>query len=124
MSKKKPAIRWLNKPAKHDHAAAGRYLSLLFDEATVARHIKKLRRAEVSMFEAKDLLRASNLPPLGGSNPHVRQDRQKISKGTPLSPLLLVRDSQNARLIIADGYHRLCAVYSVDEDARIPCCLE
>jgi hypothetical protein len=24
-------------------------------------------------------------------------------------------------VIIADGYHRLCAVYSVDEDALIPC---
>ncbi len=25
------------------------------------------------------------------------------------------------RLIIADGYHRLCAVYKFDEDAMIPC---
>jgi hypothetical protein len=24
-------------------------------------------------------------------------------------------------LIIADGYHRLCAVYKFDEDAVIPC---
>jgi hypothetical protein len=24
-------------------------------------------------------------------------------------------------VIIADGYHRLCAVYSIDEDAVIPC---
>jgi hypothetical protein len=23
--------------------------------------------------------------------------------------------------IIADGYHRLCAVYSLNEDALIPC---
>jgi hypothetical protein len=27
----------------------------------------------------------------------------------------------HAKVIIADGYHRLCAVYSVDEDAMIPC---
>jgi len=25
------------------------------------------------------------------------------------------------RVIVADGYHRLCAVYSYDEDAVIPC---
>jgi hypothetical protein len=24
-------------------------------------------------------------------------------------------------VIIADGYHRMCAVYAVDEDALIPC---
>ena len=124
MSKKKPAIRWLKKPAKHDYAAAERFLSLLFEEAAVARYVRKLRRAGVSEFEAKDLLRASNLAPLGAGNSHVRQDRQKIRKGTALSPLLLVRDDAHVRLIIADGYHRLCAAYSVDEDAVIPCCIE
>jgi hypothetical protein len=38
-----------------------------------------------------------------------------------LSPLLLVRDPRTSRVIIADGYHRLCAVYALDEDAVIPC---
>ena len=38
-----------------------------------------------------------------------------------LSPLLLVRNSPNGKVIIADGYHRLCAVYFTDEDALIPC---
>jgi hypothetical protein len=51
----------------------------------------------------------------------VEKDQKKIKEGAPLSPLLLVRDGQNGRLVIADGYHRLCAVYSVDEDAWIPC---
>lgn len=122
--KRKTAIQWLKKPAKHDYLAAEHYLSLLFDEATVARFAKKLRRADVVAFEAKDLLRASNLPLLAASNSHVKQDLRKINKGTPLSPLLLVRDRANVRLIIADGYHRLCAAHSVDEDATIPCCLD
>jgi hypothetical protein len=34
---------------------------------------------------------------------------------------LLCRDPQHGKLVIADGYHRLCAVYSFDEDAMIPC---
>ena len=38
-----------------------------------------------------------------------------------ISPLLLVRDKTGGRVIIADGYHRLCAVYTFDEDAMIPC---
>ncbi len=38
-----------------------------------------------------------------------------------LSPLLLVRDSRTGRVIIADGYHRIRAAYSLDEDASIPC---
>jgi len=124
MNNKKSGIRWLSKPEKRDYLAAERYLTLLFDEATASRYAKKLRRADVLKFEAKDLLRASGLPLLEASNPHVKQDRQKISKGTPLAPLLLVRNPANATLIIADGYHRLCAAYTVDEDATIPCCLK
>ena len=120
---KKKGVRWVKKPAKQDYAAAERYLSLLLDEAAVARCAKKLRRAGVVEFEAKDLLRASDLALLGASNSHVKRDLQKINKGMPLSPLLLVRDRENVRLIIADGYHRLCAAYAVDEDAAIPCCL-
>ena len=33
---------------------------------------------------------------------------------------LLARDARTNKLIIADGYHRLCAVYMLDEDAVIP----
>ena len=87
----------------------------------VAKLVKSLRKAEVSLFKAKDIFRASGLSLLGVSNSHVEKDRKKIIKGTPLSPLLLVRDSENTTVIIADGYHRLCAIYGVDEDAEIPC---
>ena len=58
---------------------------------------------------------------LGVSNAHVEKDLKKIVKGTALSPLLLVRDDANGKLVIADGYHRMCALYGVDEDALIHC---
>jgi disulfide oxidoreductase YuzD len=58
---------------------------------------------------------------LGVSNSHVEKDRRKIEDGKPLSPILLVRDEPNGRVVIADGYHRLCAVYSFEEDECIPC---
>jgi CRISPR-associated endonuclease Cas2 len=46
-------------------------------------------------------------------------ERERIGKS--LSPILLVRDSNNGKVVIADGYHRLCAVYSMGEDELIPC---
>jgi len=58
---------------------------------------------------------------LGVSNFHVKIDRKKIKLGKALSPLLLIRDPSNGKVVIADGYHRLCAVYSYDENAVIPC---
>ena len=49
------------------------------------------------------------------------KDSAQIVRNEMLSPLLLYRDKANGTLIIADGYHRLCAVYKFDEDAMIPC---
>jgi hypothetical protein len=121
MNKKQLSIKWLSEPAKHDYTAAKSYLTLVFAGDAAGKHVKKLRNADMSAFKSRDLLRASGLSRLGISNSHVEHDREKIMKGSPLSPLLLVRDSRNGRLIIADGYHRLCAVYMLDEDAPIPC---
>lgn len=114
-------IKWSSKPADHDYPAALSYLSLLYDEKVTAGLVKKLRQAKVSEFKAKDIFRASGLSLLGISNFHVKADQRKIREGREVSPLLLVRDSANGKVVIADGYHRLCAVYSFDEDAVIPC---
>jgi hypothetical protein len=118
---KKPEIRWLGEPEEHDYPAALSYLSLLCEEQSAAAHVNRLKSAPISAFKAKDIFRASGLSLLGISNAHVEKDRKKIESGRELSPLLLVRDPANGKVIIADGYHRLCAVYSYDEDAVIPC---
>ena len=114
-------IKWLADSEDHDYPAAGSYLSLLYDEPTAARYVERLRKAPMSNFKAKDIFRASDLSLLGISNSHVERDRQKVLAGQALSPLLLVRATGNQKVIIADGYHRMCAVYSLDEDAVIPC---
>ena len=113
--------KWLSAPEEQDYPAALSYLSLLYDEQTAATCVKKLKRAAVSEFKAKDIFRASGLPLLAVSNTHVQKDRKRIQSGRALSPLLLIRDSANGEVIIADGYHRLCAVYACNEDAVIPC---
>ena len=113
-------IKWLKTPEEHDYPAALCYLSLICEEKVAIAYVEELKRASLSQFKAKDIFRASGLPLLGISNSHVERDKEKIKNGQ-ISPLLLVRDPVNGKVVIADGYHRLCAVYSYDEDAVIPC---
>jgi hypothetical protein len=120
-TRRKANIGWLEKPELHNYPAARSYLTLLFEEDAARRYVRQLKRAPLSEFKAKDIFRASGLSLLGVSNSHVERDRRKILAGKKLSPLLLVRSSKTSRLIVADGYHRLCAAYGFDEDALIPC---
>ena len=112
-------IKWLARPEEHDYPGAGSYLSLLYPAQTARALVARLRRAQ--MGESKDIFRASGLALLGEGNSHVNKDRKRIEAGQKLSPLLLVRDATHGKVLVADGYHRLCAVYSFDEDAVIPC---
>ena len=114
-------IKWLDEPEAKDYPAAISYLSLLMDLQRVNYLVKKLLDSQVVVFKAKDIFRASKLSLLGISNYHVQKDVKKISDGKKLSPLLLVQDHNTTSVIVADGYHRLCAVCSVDEDADVPC---
>src|SRR5258708_24679390 len=119
--KKRFAIKWLPRPKEGNYPAALAYLTLLFPPKTAAAYVRRLRRAPLTTFESKDIFRASGLSLLGISNHFVEKDRKKILDGQKLSPLLLVRDAANRRVIVADGYHRLSSVYSFDEEAPIPC---
>jgi hypothetical protein len=114
-------IKWLSKPEPHDYPAALSYLTLIYSKDVGKKFVSRLKKIPVINFKAKDIFRASSLSLLGVSNSHVETDRTKIRKGEKLSPILLVRDPVNGKVVIADGYHRLCAVYSFDEDAIIPC---
>lgn len=117
----KNEIKWLKKPEPHNYPAALSYLSLIYPEVIANDYVAKLKRAPVTHFKAKDIFRASKLSLLGVSNAHVEKDRKKIKKGVALSPILLVRDSADGKVIIADGYHRMCGVYAFHEDAIMPC---
>jgi hypothetical protein len=117
----KSKIKWLNKPEEQDYASALSYLSLLCNKKTAKARVKELKRAKMSEFKSKDIFRAARLPLLAVSNSHVKKDHQKIEAGQKISPLLLIRNTTKEEIVIADGYHRLCAVYSFDEDAVIPC---
>ena len=114
---------WKPDPDKHDYPAAADFLSLILPEAAMRAAVTDLRRAPLIHRKAKDLLRASGLPPLPPDDPDVHAELRKVKKAQRLSPVLLVRGDAEAgaALIIADGYHRICASYHLDEDADIPC---
>jgi len=114
-------VRWLDEPESQDYPAALSFLSLIYESKVAKSLVKQLGEAEVEDFKAKDIFRASGLSLLGVSNVHVNRDIEKLRNGKLLSPLLLVRAPDIAKVIVADGYHRLCAVYSLDEDAVVPC---
>ncbi|MFD2474257.1 hypothetical protein [Amycolatopsis silviterrae] len=87
---------WKDEPDEHDYPAAFDYLTLVASEETVAKLVDQLKKADLTHRKA-------------------------------LSPVLLVRGHGHPGfataddLVIADGYHRVCASYHLDENADIPC---
>lgn len=114
---------WKTAPEDHDFPAAATYLSLVVSPEVAERAVALLRDSPTLIFAAKDLLRASRLPLLERDNKHVAGDLKKVGKGARLSPVLLVRGEARSDLplVVADGYHRICASYWIDENAEIPC---
>lgn len=120
---KTPREHWKEDPDEHDYPAAHDYLSLLLSEADTKHVVKGLQGAAITHRKAKDLLRASRLGLLGSDDPEVKKDLAKVRRGERLSPVLLVRGAlaSDVAMTVADGYHRICASYDLDEDADIPC---
>ena len=119
MAKHEPT--WKKRPEADDYTASLNYLSLQFTTATAKRLVERARQGIRIERVAKDILRASHLPLLPTLELHVAENLRRIRKGKPLSPIILVQgDLTRARpLIVADGYHRLCAACQADEDAPV-----
>jgi len=110
---------WKDDPEAQDFPAAKSYLSLLIGRKAAGRLVKTLRKQPtLQHFAAKDILRASGLPLLAVDDSEVAADLEKVKRGSRLSPVLLV---QGSPLWVADGYHRVCASYHLDEKALVPC---
>lgn len=119
----KSRIIWKKNPDQKDFDGALAYLNLVFSKSHAAKYVRALRKARVVEHTAKDLLRASALNLLDREEPHVDEDLERIRKGKPLAPVLLIRGdaSRNVPLIVADGYHRICAICYFDENAPVAC---
>ncbi|MEV6430824.1 hypothetical protein [Nocardia sp. NPDC051463] len=116
------SVTWKDHPDEHDYPAAADYLELLAEPGIVDTVVAGLRDAPIVHKKAKDILRAARLELVGAENPYVRRDLIKINNGKALSPILLVRGDFRAGvpMVIADGYHRVCAVHWADENIAIP----
>jgi hypothetical protein len=119
----KRPLRWSKQPIGEDYTAALDYLCLIVTAPQAKQLVSRMRNARPLKRAAKDLLRASALPVLPPEDAAVARDMKKIQKGKALSPVLLVRGDayEDAVLIVADGYHRICAAYHEDEDAEFAC---
>lgn len=114
---------WKSEPEAHDYPAAEDYLTLVLDQATSRKAVAALKKAATVDRKAKDILRASRLMLLPRDNIHVAEDLKKIKQGKKLSPVLLIRGNaaEDVPLVIADGYHRICASWYRDENVPIAC---
>ena len=114
-----PSEHWKDEPEEEDYPSAEAYLTLFVGEAAASKMSKTLRKQEgLKHFAAKDILRASGLPLLGTDDAEIAADLEKIKFGKKLSPVLLV---QGDPLRVADGYHRVCVSYHLDEKVPVPC---
>ena len=110
---------WNDEPEAQDFPAAESYLSLLIGPVAAAKLVKALRKQQTPQhYAAKDILRAAGLPLLSPDDSEVSEDLGKVKAGRKLSPVLLV---QGIPLWVADGYHRVCASYHLDEKTPVPC---
>ena len=114
-------IKWSTDVGDADFKAAVSYLQLVYAPGRAKALEKKMRGSKTKAFPAKDVIRASGLAALSSKDPEVRKQVEKIENQQPLSPILLVRDKDHTRLIVADGFHRLCAIVSMDAKALVHC---
>ena len=117
----KSELNWSESEEGQDFKAAFKFLSLLCSERKANALVESLHGAKVVDHAAKDLLRAAQLPLLPRDEPHVDDDLKRIQKDKPLAPVLLIRGdlASGLPLMVADGYHRICAVVYFDESAPV-----
>lgn len=97
--------------------SANEYLQL--HGLSISPHTPELQPSRIEEFYARDILRAAKLPTL--STTQVARQLLAISSADRINPVILVLT--NNGLIVADGYHRLCAARLLSERARVKAAL-
>ncbi|HJV00604.1 MAG TPA: hypothetical protein VJ752_08655 [Burkholderiaceae bacterium] len=113
------SVKWRKRPRNKDYPAAQDYLSLIVGPERAEDLVRRLRAAPLRQLPARDILRASRTPMSEvRAFDWVRQNKD-IKNGRPFAPLLLVCDRRGGKLIVADGFHRLCAAFAQDQNAKV-----
>lgn len=117
----KKEVKWLPEPAAGDYDAAQSFLQLLYNAKKARRWAKALKQQEMSDYAARDILRASGTPMSEVQAFDWTKQQKEIAQGKPLSPILLVRQDNGGHLIVADGFHRRCALFAHDQEIKVLC---
>lgn len=123
MDERKKDPVWSPAPSVDDYAGAANYLSLTMSDDEVRAAIMGIRQSKTVYYRAQDILRAARLDVLSEDDPHVKDKTGLIKAGTPMPPVLLIQGNASLHhpLIVADGWHRVAAVYWRDSEGSIPC---
>lgn len=81
----KVAINWLPEPADDTYQAAKIFLELMFKPKKARRWVKRLKKADISNYAAKDILRASGTPMAAIKAFDWEKQQEQIAKGDALS---------------------------------------
>ena len=111
-------IKWCKEPKESNFVAALSYLTLRCGHKEAEQLVKKLRKAKVEEFAAKDILRAAEMESLPANIEHVASNVKKMKNHDEVSPVLLCR-IKDKPLIIADGTHRISAAWHLEEDTVV-----
>ena len=116
-----PSITWQDDAPPSDYEAAGHYLALVDVQKNIDQALADLKAGAIVEYKATDLLRAAQLIVPKADDRPTREQIKKIRRGDPVSPVLLVRVPTLKKVIIADGFHRICAAYRIDPDVVLHC---
>lgn len=116
-------IIWSDEPEDKDYVGAESFLSLALSPRDAAILAHRLKHSPRTTFAVKDILRQSKLPLLHEQDSQVQHVLHKVKDGKTISSILLVRGDlhQGRPLIVADGYHRVCAAYHLGDDTIVRC---
>lgn len=114
-------VYWETVANKDNARDASRYLAMYKTQKNADRIVDDLKAGALVTFKAKDILRASCLPPVQLDNQHVQAALQLIADGVPLTPVYLLRGKLKGGVpvVIVDGYHRVSAAYYTDPSADV-----
>ena len=116
-----PSITWLDDANPADYDAAGHYLALVDIQKNIDKFVADLKAGAIVEYKATDLLRAAHLAVPKADDRPTRDQIKKIKHGEAVSPVLLVRAPALKKVIVADGFHRICAAYRIDPDVVLHC---
>ena len=116
-----PSITWQDDAPPFDYEAAGHYLALVDVQKNIDKALADLHAGAIVEYKATDLLRAAQLVVPKADDRPTREQIKKIKRGEPVSPVLLVRVPALKKVIVADGFHRICAAYRIDPDVVLHC---